>query len=121
MSNEEFIQLRNQSGVIIAEMTRGEFRDEHGVLEALDKLGKTMTDRQEVRMVLDLHVAEFLSSAALGKLVACLKSARAGGGDIVLANVSSELLELLDVLKLTKIFTVRESVELALAALSENA
>ena len=120
-TSDEIIELRNDGGVIIAEMTRGAFRDENGVLAALEKLGQAMDNRQNLRMVLDLGVVEYMSSAGLGRLVACLKKARASGGDLILAQVRAEIYELLDLMKLTQIFTVKDTVEDAKACLLEGA
>lgn len=118
-TSDDIIQLRNDGGVIVAEMTRGAFRDENGVLAALEKLGQAMDNRANLRMVLDLGVVEYMSSAGLGRLVACLKKARAGGGDLILAQVRSEIYELLDLMKLTQIFTVKDTIEEAKEALLE--
>ena len=74
-----------------------------------------------IRMVLDLGVVEYMSSAGLGRLVACLKKARASGGDLILAQVRAEIYELLDLMKLTQIFTVKDTVEDAKACLLEGA
>lgn len=119
--SDDIIHLRNEGGVIVASLRRGTFRDENGVLSALDKLGHSMQDRQHLRMVLDLSVVEHLSSAGLGRLVACLKKARKGGGDLVLAQVRPEILELLELMKLTQIFTVCDTVALAIETLTTEA
>lgn len=121
MPNDEIIQLKQEDGIVVASMTRGAFRDENGVLEALEKLGQAMENRQNLRMILDLEVVEYMSSAGLGRLVACLKKARAGGGDLILARVRSEIYELLDLMKLTQIFTVKETIDEAREALIASA
>ncbi len=119
--SDEIIELKNDGGVIVASMTRGAFRDENGVLAALEKLGQAMDNRKCIRMVLDLDVVEYMSSAGLGRLVACLKKARASGGDLILARVRPEIYELLDLMKLTQIFTVKDTVEDAMVALEATA
>ncbi len=119
--SDDFIQLASEDGVVIASMTRGAFRDENGVLDALEKLGQVMDNRLDVRMVLDLAVVEYMSSAGLGRLVACLKKARSSGGDLVLVNLRSEIYELLDLMKLTQIFTLRDSVAEAVELLKNPA
>jgi anti-sigma B factor antagonist len=119
--NDEFIHLRNAGGVVVASMQRGAFRDENGVLAALERLGQAMEDRRNLRMVLDLSIVEYMSSAGLGRLVACLKKARKGGGDLILARVRAEILELLELMKLTQIFTICDTVEQAVEALKTEA
>ncbi len=119
--SDEIIELKNEGRVVIASLTRGAFRDENGVLAALEKLGHVMDNRQNLRMVLDLEVVEYMSSAGLGRLVACLKKARAGGGDLILARVRPEIYELLDLMKLTQIFTVMDTIEEATKTLEQIA
>ncbi|MGA1202838.1 MAG: STAS domain-containing protein [Planctomycetota bacterium] len=121
MASDDIIRLTQTDGIIIAQLLRGAFRDENGVLLALEKLGQVMKGRTEIRMVLDLGVVEYVSSAGLGRLVACLKRARESGGDLFLASVRSEILELLDLMKLTEIFTVHETVDAAKDALLDRA
>jgi anti-anti-sigma factor len=116
--NSEMIELRNEKGVVVAAITRGAFRDENGVLDALEKLGQVMENRENLNLVLDLSVVEYMSSAGLGRLVACLKKARKGGGDLVLASVRSEIHELLDLMKLTQIFKIVDTVDEGVAQLA---
>jgi len=118
---DEIIHLRNVGVVVIASLQRGAFRDENGVIAALDRLGQAMEDRHNLRMVLDLSIVECMSSAGLGRLVACLKKARKSGGDLVLAKVRPELFELLELMRLTQIFTVCDTVENAIEVLKTEA
>ena len=68
-TNDELIQLRNEGGVVVASMIRGSFRDENGILQALEKLGQVVENRKNLRMTLDLGVVEYMSSAGLGRRV----------------------------------------------------
>lgn len=70
------------------------------------------------RMVLDLGEVSYIDSAGLGTLVAAYTSARNGGGEIRLANVTKKFGELLNITKLVTIFSVHDSVADALKSLN---
>jgi anti-anti-sigma factor len=61
-------------------------------------------DRNQV--VLDLHDAEYMSSAGLRVLVTTLKAARKSGGDLKLAQLSGRVKDVLDLAGLTPVFNV---------------
>ena len=100
----------------LATIKGGSFHEEKQILSTLDRLGQIIDSRENVRMVVDLETVEYLSSAGLGRLVALLKKAMAGGGKIHLANLQSEIRELFDVMRLTQIFTIHDTVDSACAA-----
>ena len=62
------------------------------------------------RLVLDIGDVSYIDSAGLGTLVAAYTSARNGGGEIKLANVTKKFHELLNITKLVTIFDVHGSV-----------
>ncbi|MFQ5655005.1 MAG: STAS domain-containing protein [Planctomycetota bacterium] len=115
-SGEDTIDLRSEGAVVVATIRKGTFRDEKQILPTLERLGKIIDARSKVQMVLDLSHVEYLSSAGLGRLVALLKKARAGGGDLYLAAVNKPIHELLEVMRLTEIFEIHGRIEEAVEA-----
>lgn len=77
---------------------------------------KELLGQGKQRMVLDLGDVSYIDSAGLGTLVAAYTSARNGGGEIKLANVTKKFDELLNITKLVTIFDVHESVDDAVKA-----
>ena len=65
-----------------------------------DRLGPSV-------LILDLAGVDFLTSTALGKLVALNKRVRAGGGRLVLANVTEMVNEVFTVTCLDRVLDVR--------------
>ena len=59
------------------------------------------------KIVFDLATVEFLSSAALGKLITLQKKIKERGGHLVLASVVPDLYEVFEITKLSKIFTIK--------------
>jgi anti-sigma B factor antagonist len=57
-------------------------------------------------VVVDLTETEFLDSSALGVLVGALKRFRAAGGELRLAHPNARVVQVLDIIGLTGVFTI---------------
>jgi anti-sigma B factor antagonist len=68
------------------------------------------------RVLLDFSSVDFLSSAALGKLITLDKKMKAHGGALKLANIRREIYEVFDITKLNRLFDIRKDEADALAA-----
>ncbi len=71
-----------------------------GVKEQLNKsLNESDSD-----FVLNLENIKFIDSTGIGVLISALKTARQNNGNFLLANVSKEVMDLLTLMKLDKVF-----------------
>ena len=70
------------------------------------ELQQTATDNELSRLVLDLSQVEFMDSSGIGVLVSLLKSMRATGGDVVLLKPQGSVRMLLDLTRLSSVFTI---------------
>lgn len=113
---DQIIQFRTAGKVVVAEFRRGKFRDEKDVLSTLDRLGRVIENREGICLLLNLGSIEYLSSAGLGSLVGLLKKCRRKGGRIKLCCLHGTILELFEVMKLTKIFEIYGMEEEAIAS-----
>jgi anti-sigma B factor antagonist len=69
-----------------------------------------------VRLLLNFSSVEFLSSAALGKLITLEKKMKAHGGTLRLCSIRPEIYEVFAITKLNRVFDIREDEADALAA-----
>lgn len=115
-NHDETIELRTEGPVVVASFVKGRFQDEKQILSTLERLGKIIDSRKNVRMILDMEQIQYLSSAGLGRLVSLLKKAMSGGGFMHLARLRPEIRELFDVMRLTQIFKIFETVEAGVTA-----
>jgi anti-anti-sigma factor len=96
-------------GVIVATFQRGRIREEREILKALDDLGKYIESHPGMKLLLNLENIEYLSSAGLGSLVGLLKKSRRSSGIFRLCCLQESILELFEVMRLTKIFDLFDS------------
>lgn len=103
-------------GVVVIAFTRGRIRDEREILKTLESLGRYFESKEKLKVVIDLGNVEYLSSAGLGHLVGLLKRARGRESILKLCGLREAILELFEVMKLTKIFDIHPGAKEAVAS-----
>ena len=105
----------------VGDVTVIRFRD-HKIVEDINiqELAQEMfqlieKDRRE-KILLNFSSVDFLSSAALGKLITMDKKVKAGGGMLKLSNIKPEIYEVFAITKLNRLFDIKEEEADALAA-----
>ena len=68
------------------------------------------------QIVVDLEGVDFLDSTGLGVLVGGLKRLRSHDGDLALVCTQPRILKVFEITGLTKVFSIHDSVDAALAA-----
>jgi anti-sigma B factor antagonist len=71
------------------------------------ELFRVVDGRARPRLRLDLGQVRYLTSTALGQLVALHKRVRAAGGELVLANVTDPVYEVIHLTRLHEVFDIR--------------
>lgn len=105
----------------VGEVTVVRFRD-HKIVEDINiqQLGQEMFHLVEVdncaKLLLNFSSVDFLSSAALGKLITLDKKMKAHGGTLKLSNIRPEIYEVFAITKLNRLFDIRDDEADALAA-----
>jgi len=83
-------------------------------------LGSEMFQLIEVenrdKLLLNFSTVDFLSSAALGKLITLDKKMKAHGGTLKLSNIRPEIYEVFAITKLNRLFDIKDDEADALAA-----
>ena len=59
---------------------------------------------------------EYLSSAALAKLITLNKKLQAAGGKLILCNIDPQIREVFEITRLNKLFTIHDEEQAALQA-----
>jgi anti-sigma B factor antagonist len=105
----------------VGDVTLVRFRDAKIVEDmAIQEVGQQLFRLVEVdnrdKMLLSFATVEFLSSAALGKLITLDKKMKAHGGTLKLSNIRPEIYEVFAITKLNRLFDIRKEEADALAA-----
>jgi anti-sigma B factor antagonist len=81
---------------------------------------KALITQQHVQLVLDLSAVELVDSAGFGIFISILKRTRYLNGQLKLAGVSPELLDLFSFLSLDKVFQIYQSREEAISDFNKH-
>jgi len=73
-----------------------------------------------LNFVFNMQKCEFIDSTGLGTIVACLKSASQGGGDIHIANLQSKPRMVFDITRAHKIFHIFDDLEAAIESFEQD-
>lgn len=74
--------------------------------EDLDRLIDKSSEKRGVRLVLDLGDVQYLSSAALGKLINLKKKVGEVSGELRIENLHPDLLEVFRITRLDQVFDI---------------
>lgn len=89
--------------------------------EAIQELGQELFDLvekdQRKKIVMNFSDVEFLSSAALGKLITFEKKAKRYDAELILTNISPEIFQVFAITNLDKLFQIKDREADALAVL----
>ena len=104
----------------VGDVTVVRFRDQKIIEDInIQELGQEMfrlaeEDRRE-KLLLNFSSVDFLSSAALGKLITLDKKVKAHGGTLKLSNIRPEIFEVFTITKLDRLFDIKDDEADALA------
>jgi anti-sigma B factor antagonist len=112
-TKDGIVRFAMVGNVATVNFQRGRIREEREILKALEDLGKYIETHPKINLLLNLENIEYLSSAGLGNLVGLLKKSRRSSGQFKLCRLQEPILELFEVMRLTKIFEIFETEEAA--------
>jgi len=79
-----------------------------------------LADEANGKMVLDFQGVTFMSSAMIGKIVLLNKKCKAGNTVVKLCNIAPSIMEVFEITRLNKVFSIYESVDLALESFKKK-
>jgi anti-sigma B factor antagonist len=114
-------ELRRLEVNRVGEVTVVRFRDRKIVEDlSIQELGQEMFQLIDLesrdKLLLNFSTVDFLSSAALGKLITLDKKMKAHGGTLKLSNIRPEIFEVFCITKLNRLFDIKDDEADALAA-----
>ena len=108
------IDVEEIGDVTVARFVDRKILDETNIQIVGNQLFALVDDEGRQKILLDFSNVEYLSSAALGKLITLDKKAKANGGKLRLCSVRPEIYEVFAITRLNKLFDMYDDQEKAL-------
>lgn len=116
MSERRRIAVSSVGEVKVVRFNDRKILDAASIVELGDELFGLVERDGSRKLLLNFTEVEFLSSAALNKLIILDKKMKAAGGQLKLSNLRPEIYEIFVITRLTQLFDIREEEADALAA-----
>jgi len=110
------IDVTQKGEVTVVRFVDRKILDEANIQELGIEMFKLVEQEHRKNLLLNFFNVEFLSSAALGKLITLDKKVKANGGRLKLSNIRPEIYEVFAITKLNKLFDIKDDEADALAA-----
>lgn len=101
------ISVTRQKDVRIVEFTNNRILDEANIADIGQTLGSLIDEGDNPKLLLDFSSVDHLSSAALGMLINANNRIREKNGQLRLANIKPQILEVFVITKLNKLFQIK--------------
>ncbi|MCA8985342.1 MAG: STAS domain-containing protein [Planctomycetaceae bacterium] len=108
------INVEEVGNVTIASFVDKKILDENNIQQIGSQLFALVEEDGRKRIVLDFSNVEYLSSAALGKLITMDKKVKANAGKLRLCAIRPDIYEVFAITKLNKLFDIKDTQEDAL-------
>ncbi len=111
------LDLEEIGDVTVAKFIDKKILDEGNIQIIGNQLFALLEEDGRPKIVLDFSNVEYLSSAALGKLITMDKKVKAAKGKLRLCNIRPDIYEVFAITKLNKLFDMKDNLEAALQGL----
>jgi len=114
MENKLRFIAEPRGDVCVVTFTDRKILDESNIQEIGQQLTDLIEKQYKVKMLLNFENVEYLSSAALGKLITINKRIREENGKLKLCCIRPQIYEVFKITKLNKLFDIYDDEERAL-------
>ncbi len=111
------IDVEQIGDATVARFADKKILDENAIQVIGNQLFGLVEEEGRKKIVLDFSNVEYLSSAALGKLITMDKKVKAAGGKLRLCSIRPDIYEVFAITKLNKLFDIRDDQDQALEGL----
>ena len=100
------LEVEDIGDVTVVSFTDRKILDEQNIQVIGEQLFGLVDESGRKRLLLNFGNVEYMSSAALGKLITLNKKVQASGGKLVLCNIDPQIREVFEITKLDKLFLI---------------
>jgi len=116
MSKPRRLEVEDSGDISVVNFVDKKILDEQNIQMIGDDLFRLVDELGRRKIILNFGNVEFLSSAALGKLITMNRKVQAVRGKLILCNITKEIREVFEITKLDKLFTITGDEQSALQA-----
>jgi anti-sigma B factor antagonist len=110
------LEVEHIGDVTVVNFVDRKILDEQNIQVIGDQLFGLVEQEGLRKLLLNFGNVEYLSSAALGKLITLNKKLQAVGGRLILCNIDPQIHEVFEITKLDKFFNIQKEEQAALQA-----
>jgi anti-sigma B factor antagonist len=107
MPTHKRIDVSKVGDITVVRFVDRKILDETGIQELGSELFSLVEQDNRRSIVLNFDNVDFLSSAALGKLITLDRKVKSAQGRLKMSNIRPEILEVFQITKLNKVFDIR--------------
>ncbi len=111
------LDIEEVGDVTVARFVDKKILDENNIQMIGNQLFGLVDQDKRKKIVLDFTNVEYLSSAALGKLITMNKKVKDSGGKLRLCSIRKDILTVFEITKLNKLFDIKDDQAAALAGI----
>src|SRR5215468_3746641 len=108
------LEVEDIGDVTVVNFTDKKILDEQNISKIGEDLFSLVDELGRRKILLNFGNVEYLSSAALGKLITLNKKVQTAGGKLVMCNICENVYEGFEITKLTKLFNIQKDEQTAL-------
>jgi anti-sigma B factor antagonist len=109
------LEIKEVAGVTVVRFRDQKIVEDLNIQELGQELFQLVEKDRREKILLNFSSVEFLSSAALGKLITLDKKVKAHNGQLRLSNIRPEIFEVFQITKLNRLFDIKDEEADALA------
>jgi len=106
-SRRRRLEVEDIGDVTVVNFTDRKILDEQNIQIIGEQLFSLVDELGRRKLLLNFGNVEYMSSAALGKLITLNKKVQASGGRLILCNIDPQIREVFEITKLDKLFDIR--------------
>jgi anti-sigma B factor antagonist len=110
------LEVEDIGEVTVVNFTDRKILDEQNIQIIGEQLFSLVDEAGRRKLLLNFGNVEYMSSAALAKLITLNKKLQPVGGRMILCNVDAQIMEVFEITKLNKLFTILPTEQEALQA-----
>ena len=110
------LEVADNGEVTVVNFLDKKILDEQNIQAIGEQLFGLVDEGQRLKLLLNFSNVEYLSSAALGKLITLNKKLQSAGGKLILCEIDKNIYEVFEITKLNKVFNIQKDEQVALKA-----